>query len=48
MTEANKDFLKHAIVSILVGALVAGLSALLEGLLGLLKHNFVDFKNARR
>jgi hypothetical protein len=43
MSEANIKYLKHALISILVGALVAFIASLLQGLLSLVKINGVDF-----
>jgi hypothetical protein len=36
MSQQNKDMLKHALISLLVGAVIAFIQALLTGLLSLL------------
>lgn len=37
MSQENKDMLKHALISVLVGAVVAFLTALLQGILNILQ-----------
>lgn len=43
MSPENKDMLKHAIISLFVGAVVTFFTIILEGLLGILKSGQFDF-----
>ncbi len=43
MTEETKNTIKHAIISILIGAVIAFVTTLLEGLLSLLKDHTFNF-----
>jgi hypothetical protein len=43
MSQENKDMLKHALVSVLVGAIVSFLTVLLQGLLNVLQNGQFDF-----
>jgi len=42
MSPENKDMIKHALISILVGAVIAFLQALLTGLLNLMQDGAFD------
>ena len=42
MSQENKAYLKHALISILVGAVVAAVTTILQGLLNLVKIHGVD------
>jgi len=43
MSDANKLYLKHALISILVGAAIAFLTSFVDGLLVLLKDHALNF-----